>query len=987
VYTDLLQHIDVDSDGLGQRRRASAEDVEVHKKSMRFSFRRNIIPSKMASSSRSSVSSGVGEDGSSTPTFKSTDHLYDEDHDPNNVSAPVEHESRDVPNSNNDFFHRSSAGNFLLGNDDSISDLAGAFRILAATRSPDKEGDNFGAVATREDGSVCGINRARALERRVVELVAVIGEIVVNGGGAVSSSRTGSSAMQSIRTDSVFEYFCEKCILSLLVDIAKEKRHKREALGKTTESPLHGVVWSGLVKAQVYETVSLLVSDVRNQSIIYYLLSNNYINELVKCMQPIQQWTEPAIAKMLPAYVDLLKNLTLQLADDPHLFPFLTIENNTEQNEEDHDKNSTYNVQFPLFTAALQTVNNYYAQSDSQIYATCLAIIINLMQIPHRPIQDWMNNSNVSQRTLAEHLCERLLNRFSRITYLTTGPVVDGARHNAIAGQLSCLKDHMGMIHEVFWSGVRGLDVRLCESLLQRVVAVLLRNLSPDRPFLTVGLIDADVIPEPEALAQVSTVVFCSMFSNLSYVPLQRMLAVALLHPRSTPIWTNMQWINQMDSPDTYVFMPALSDIVNNEESRETCPNAYRQELLNALQGDYGEWRTAAAACLMQSVLSADAMDSDSLTMLGVISSVEEDPTSLEKSVATFLTRSHHPSAVSTKALECMGHLCLLILYSDLLMGCSVEREDIEARIERILHKSPIWNAMLEARHSFCEKALQYSEVTGVSDLFLDLMEAAIKSRYQARYSESGSSYFTCLVNRKGHVDFAMDADILVRPMRGVSLNDVETTRFCINMGLHFRALCRVIDRLCFELKRTVKSTSNVYPLEGIKLDLVDKADDLSKMVGALFQRPEVGTDLDLAGRMFFPFQVSRKSDVTDTGSPKGSVGVFRSSTHFMLVLDPTDIAVVNPVKKMEENRGTVLFSLSLRSVIAAAADGEWLHVAVRCRDIGFLIKNGNMALKFESPGTCLIVKQYLDRSREVLRQDLLAKVPDLLCASEIQGE
>jgi hypothetical protein len=43
--------------------------------------------------------------------------------------------------------------------------------------------------------------------------------------------------------------------------------------------------------------------------------------------------------------------------------------------------------------------------------------------------------------------------------------------------------------------------------------------------------------------------------------------------------------------------------------------------------------------------------------------------------------------------------------------------------------------------------------------------------------------------------------------------------------------------------------------------------------------------------------------------------------------------------------------------------------------------------LQFESPGTCLIVKQYLDRSREVLRQDLLAKVPDLLCASEIQGE
>ncbi|KAL3912231.1 MAG: hypothetical protein SGILL_006965, partial [Bacillariaceae sp.] len=756
---------------------------------------------------------------------------------------------------------------------------------------------------------------AMALEKRVAELIAAIGEIVRNAGGSTAvSNRTASSAMHSMRTDSVFEYFCEKSILSLLVDIAKEKRHActRESSGRrrsgnlAMESPVHGVVWSGVVKAQVYETVSLLVSDVRNQSIIYYLLSNNYINELILCMQPLEQWTEPAIAKMLPAYVDLLKHLTLQLADNPDLFPFLTIEGDTDSDEEDCDEDTASNIQFPLFTAVLQTVDNYYAQADPQIYATCLAIIINLMQISHRPIQDWLSESNVSQRALADHLCERLLERYSRITYLTTGPVVDGVRHNAIAGQLSNLKDHMGIIHEVFWSGVRALDVRLCESLLQRVMSVLLKSLSPGRPFLTVGLIDADVIPEPEASAQVSTVVLSSMFSNLSYVPLQRMLAVALLHPKSTPIWSNMQRIEQMDSPDTYIFMPALSDI---------------------------------------SILSADAMDAESLIMLEVISGAGKDPTSLEKAVAAFLTS-----------------------------------DSIEATIQSTLEKSPVWNAMLEARSTFCDQALQYREVTGVSDLFLDLLEAAIRSRYQARYSESGTTSFTCVLNRKGHVDTALDADILVRQIRGVSRNAVESTRFCIGMGLHFRALCKVIDRLCFDIKRHVRSPSDDASLEGIKLDLVDRADELSRMVGGLFERPEVGADLDLAGRMSFPFQVSGKRDAADTVSPKG---VFLSTSQFMLVLGPSDIVVVKPMKKMEENRGTVLYALPLRCAIAAAADGEWLHVAVRSPDVGFLIKNGNMALKFESPGTCLIVKQYLDRAREVLRQDLLKKVPDLLCASD----
>ena len=45
------------------------------------------------------------------------------------------------------------------------------------------------------------------------------------------------------------------------------------------------------------------------------------------------------------------------------------------------------------------------------------------------------------------------------------------------------------------------------------------------------------------------------------------------------------------------------------------------------------------------------------------------------------------------------------------------------------------------------------------------------------------------------------------------------------------------------------------------------------------------------------------------------------------------------------------------------------------------------MALKFENAGTCLVVKQYLDRSREVLRQELLAKVSTLLDESSSSSE
>ena len=266
----------------------------------------------------------------------------------------------------------------------------------------------------------------------------------------------------------------------------------------------------------------------------------------------------------MPAYVDLLKNITLQLTDDPHLFPFLIIE----EDERIMTTRST-TTNFPLFTAAIEVTISAFAQSDSVIYETCLAVVVNLMKIQSKSIQHWMAAAVKEQRKLADHLCRRLLERYYRISDLTTGPVVDVVRSHAISCQLSGLRDHMEVIQEVFWTGVRGLDVRLCEAILQRVVSVLLRNFLPpgeDALVLDVGVIDADVIPHREALAQVSTVFLAQLFSNLTYTPFQRMLAVAVLHPVSTPLWlSSSNSTGRTISEDDYLFMPALSDIVTGE--------------------------------------------------------------------------------------------------------------------------------------------------------------------------------------------------------------------------------------------------------------------------------------------------------------------------------------------------------------------------------------------------------------------------------------
>jgi hypothetical protein len=900
--TDLLQHIDASSEDLG-RRGIDDEDAKFHRKSKRFSFRKNVIPSNS-----------------------------------DNNTVVSEKESRDAPN--------------IFSPKSEKRDLAAAFRILAATRSPDKEGDNFGAAAVRDDASVSAFSAAKAIEMRVVELIRTIGEIVVNmEQPQTPASRSSGRSTPHVRSDPVFEYFCEKSILSLFVDIAKEVRQGSET--RWAESSFHGVVWSPLVKAQVFQTASLIISDVRNHSVLYYLLSHNYVNELIECMLPLQQWTDPALSKMMPAYVDLLKNVTVQLADDPHLFPFLTVEDPTKEKI----------TKFPLFSAALETATSLFAQSEYQIYGTSLGVAVNIMQILHPPIQTWVCNAGWEQRRLADHLCQRLLDRYFRIANLTTGPVLDGVRSNAISGQLRALKDHMGMIHEVFWSGVKGLDVRLCESLLQRVVTVLLKHLLPaeKRRFLVVGVVDGDVIPEREALAQVSTIFLTYLFSTLTYVPFQRMLAVALLHERSTPLWSSLlQRDRHFDtSSESYVFMPALSDIVTGEESRGTCPNLFRSELLKGLTGHYGEWRTIACACLLQSALDSEAMDDESLQVLNIVpdfDKAEYRATALEESIVTFLERHHQPSPVTLQALESVGYLAIQVIHRT-VMKFTQDGKDVEERVGFVLLNSPVWKAVLKALRFFALEAQKCQKMSGVSDIFLDLIEAAVSTRYTTRFNEAGSASFICLLSQRGRANSSVDSEILIRQLRGVSSNDVETSRFFINMTLHYRALCKVVDRLCCNIKKESRGpTVSDKSQRKVDLDLVDEADELTRIIGGLSEKPTVGTDLDLTGRMTFRFQSAIKSAETQGSTKLDSaeraqarlrnlseeMGVFRSSSHLMLVLDPTDMFVVKPMTaKMEENRGTVLCSISLRSVIAAAGDGEWLHAAVRNEDVGFLIKNG----------------------------------------------
>jgi protein CLEC16A len=857
-------------------------------------------------------------------------------------------------------------------------ELAAAFRLVAATRSADKEGREGGAVATRDVASVQALKLAHKLERSVEKIIRSIGEVIVN---AEPPAEDAARPTMALRSDDAFEYFCEKAILALLVDIVRDKPY---APGKNSASCFHGVVWSPAVKAQVFQTVSLLVSGLRDASALYFILSQHCINQLIISVLPLQQWTDPALELMLPAFVDLLKNLSLQLTGSPELFPLFTVE----------DKEGC--VTFPLFSVITQITISSHAQSDSFVHATCMNLIVGLIQIGYPSIHGWICQADREQSFLANHFCRLLTGRYQRISNLSTGPVVDAVRSNALAGQLAGLKNQIDALNDVFCCDVKVLNVRLCEALLRHFVAVLLKDLltTNNRQFLVnVGETDADVIPAREAAAQASTFLLSRLFLHLEYTPFVRMLAVALFHPRSLKEWE----IDNFEIDHEYALTRGLNALVESTAT-DAISNPYREEILKALRGDYGEWRFVPSAMLCENVL--ELLDVHTLVKLEIIprweDSQQKPSNAVESALESFLTRRHsRESAISTAALECAASLAAHYLHK---ASVCMRKDGKDVRtIQRAYPESSVWKALTSTRSYFYRETLESQNAIGVTDIFVDLVEAAVVGRYRCvanvRQGVLHSRTFVYMVSQHGSVVHGAGPEALVRKLRGVDLNDVEHTRFHAQMALHFRAVCRVIDAFHSSLSGDgmTKAKSDLPAL-----DMTDNAGELSSIFGGLLEKPAVGTDLDLRGRMTFRFS----SAVGGLDSKPKNAGseveartrtfsedmIFRSASNLVLVLDPTDIFVVKPVRRNEVNRGTILCCIPLLNVIAAAADGESLHVAVRNDDVRFLIKNGNMAFTFESAGTCLIVQQYLNRCRCVLRRELLEKIKALFSEDDQQS-
>ena len=140
----------------------------------------------------------------------------------------------------------------------------------------------------------------------VIETLRSISELVVYG---------------DKHSESFFEFFCEKSMLSMFNAIMRQESKFPEM---------------NRVKVQVIQTISILVQNVKTDTSLFYLMSNNHINDLL-CMD----LEFVAESDLLAHYVSFLKLISLMLTPATIQFFF-------NENAEDEG------VDFPLYTEALR---------------------------------------------------------------------------------------------------------------------------------------------------------------------------------------------------------------------------------------------------------------------------------------------------------------------------------------------------------------------------------------------------------------------------------------------------------------------------------------------------------------------------------------------------------------------------------------------------------------------------------------------------------
>ncbi|KAK3927792.1 Protein CLEC16A-like protein [Frankliniella fusca] len=276
---------------------------------------------------------------------------------------------------------------------------------------------------------------------------------------------------------SVFDFFLEKNMLSFFLKIMKQK-------------------CGSYVCVQLLQTLNILFENIRNETSLYYLLSNNHVNSIIVHKFDFSD------EEVMAYYISFLKTLSLKL--NGHTIHFF-------YNEHTND--------FPLYTEAIKFFNH----SESMVRIAVRTLTLNVYRVEDRSMLRFIRD-----RTAAPY--------FSNLVWFIGNHVLeldacvrndaDHQSKNRLADLVAEHLDHLHYLNDILCLDIPDLNQVLTDHLLNKLL-VPLYVFSLDRQKAKPS---SPKNSSPYVSSVVSLFLLSQVFLILTHAPLVDTLAKIILH-------------------------------------------------------------------------------------------------------------------------------------------------------------------------------------------------------------------------------------------------------------------------------------------------------------------------------------------------------------------------------------------------------------------------------------------------------------------------
>ncbi|XP_078034274.1 C-type lectin domain containing ema isoform X1 [Augochlora pura] len=308
---------------------------------------------------------------------------------------------------------------------------------------------------------------------------------------------------------SVFDFFLEKNMLSFFLRIMKQK-------------------CGSYVCVQLLQTLNILFENIRNETSLYYLLSNNHVNSIIVHKFDFSD------EEVMAYYISFLKTLSLKL--NAHTIHFFYNEVNEHTND------------FPLYTEAIKFFNH----SEGMVRIAVRTLTLNVYRV-----EDASMLVFIRDRTAAPYFSNLVWFIGDHIIELDTC-VRNDADHqsrNRLSDLVAEHLDHLHYLNDILCLNIPDLNKVLSEHLLHKLLVPLyVYSLAKHKNLLCQNQDERKHVSIVVALFLLSQV-----FLILSHGPLVHTLAAVILLSELETIQTGASKVLEMYGDITSIKSIAFS--------------------------------------------------------------------------------------------------------------------------------------------------------------------------------------------------------------------------------------------------------------------------------------------------------------------------------------------------------------------------------------------------------------------------------------------